>query len=204
MTTDFANLPTDITPAAFFAAIAEALKDEPAPANAAPDKLLLHVTGDAGGTWAMGFVNGRLAIDQALADKAPLQVTTSIEDFRAFLAGSVRDAVKAKAGSRAAAIDAKQVAKLFRITTKTDQVKQYSGDLQLAVDNGASKYKLTLTFGGGAPNPAAPTTTISISLEDFLALTGGELNPQAAFFAGKIRLDGDMNLAMGLMAMSMG
>ena len=43
MTTDFANLPADITPSVFFAAIAEALKDEPAPANAAPDKLLLLV-----------------------------------------------------------------------------------------------------------------------------------------------------------------
>ncbi len=204
MTTDFANLPADITPSVFFAAIAEALKDEPAPANAAPDKLLLHVTGDEGGTWAMGFVNGRLAIDQSAADKPPLQVTTSIEDFRAFLAGSVRDALKAKAGSKASAIDAKQVAKLFRITTKTDQVKQYTGDLQLVVENSPSNHKLTLTFGGTTPNPAKPTTTISISLADFLALTGGELNAQAAFFAGKIRLDGDMNLAMGLMAMAMG
>ncbi len=161
MTTDFANLPADITPSVFFAAIAEALKDEPAPANAAPDKLLLHVTGDEGGTWAMGFVNGRLAIDQSAADKPPLQVTTSIEDFRAFLAGSVRDALKAKAGSKASAIDAKQVAKLFRITTKTDQVKQYTGDLQLVVENSPSNHKLTLTFGGTTPNPAKPTTTIS-------------------------------------------
>jgi len=204
MTTDFANLPADITPAAFFAAIAEALKDEPAPANAAPDKLLLHVTGESGGTWAMGFVDGRLAIDQASAANPPLQVTTSIEDFRAFLTGDIRDAVKAKAGNKAAAIDAKQVGKLFRITTKTDQVKQYTGDLQLVVENGATSHKLTLTFGGNAPKPAAPVTTISISLADFLALTGGELNAQAAFFAGKIRLDGDMNLAMGLMAMAMG
>src|SRR5689334_11144390 len=98
MPTDFANLPADITPGAFFAAIADALKDEPAPANAAPDKLLLHVTGDGGGTWAMGFVGGRLAIDPGNASKPPMQVTTSIDDFRAFVAGSIRDAVKAKRG----------------------------------------------------------------------------------------------------------
>ncbi len=202
--TDFSNLPADITPAAFFSLVEETLKDEPAPANAAPDKLLLHVSGEAGGTCAMGFTNGRLAIDQASAANPPLQVTTSIEDFRAFVAGPIRDAVKAKAGGKASAVDAKQIAKLFRITTKTDQVKAYSGDLQLAVENGATTHKVTLTFGGGTPNPASPTTTISISLEDFLALAGGELNAQAAFFAGKIRLDGDMNLAMGLMAMAMG
>lgn len=202
--TDFANLPADITPGAFFSAIAEALKDEPAPANAAPDKLLLHVWGDAGGTWAMGFEGGRLVINEGSADKPPLQISTTTDDLRAFIAGSIRDAVKAKAGPQAAAIDAKQVAKLFRITGKTEQVKAYTGDLQLVVENAGSAHKLTLTFGGGAPNPAAPTTTISIALDDFLAMTSGELNPQAAFFAGKIRLDGDMNLAMGLMAMAMG
>ena len=63
---------------------------------------------------------------------------------------------------------------------------------------------MTLTFGGAAPKPAAPTTTVTFSRDDFLAILGGELQPQAAFFAGKIRLDGDMNLAMGLMALAMG
>jgi len=202
--TNFSNLPSDITPGAFFAAIEEALAAEPAPANAAPDKLLLHISGQAGGTWAVGFEGGRLRIVEGLADQPPLQVSASIEDFRAFVAGSVRDAVKAKAGSKASAIEPSQVAKLFRITNKTEQVKAYKGDLQLRVEDGADAHKLTLTFGGGTPQPAAPTTTISITLDDFLALTGGELNAQAAFFAGKIRLDGDMNLAMGLMAMAMG
>lgn len=200
--TDFANLPADITPSAFFELVADALKDEPAPANAAPDKLLIHVGGDGGGTWAMGFEGGRLAIAQGDAQAAPLQVSTSVEDLRAFIAGSVRDAIKAKAGGKT--IDAKQIAKIYRITGKTEQVKQYNGDLQLVVENGGSSHKLTLTFGGKAPNAASPTTTISIALEDFLAMLGGELNPQAAFFAGKIRLDGDMNLAMGLAAMAMG
>jgi putative sterol carrier protein len=204
MTTDFANLPADITPGALFSALAEALEDEPAPAGAAPDKLLLHVNGDAGGTWAMGFIGGRLAIDPGTADSPPLQVSISTDDLRAFVAGEVRDAIKAKAGPKASAVDPKKLSKLFGITHKTEQVKAYSGDLQMVVENGAKSHKLTLTFGGGAPNPGAPTTTISISLDDFLALLGGELNAQAAFFAGKIRLDGDMNLAMGMMALTMG
>src|SRR5262245_41677494 len=92
MPLDFANLPADITPADFFAGIAEALKDEPAPAGAAPDKMLLHISGAEGGTWAMGFVAGRLAIDPGTAAKSPMQISTSVEDFRAFAAGSIRDA----------------------------------------------------------------------------------------------------------------
>lgn len=200
--TDFANLPADITPAAFFALVQETLKDEPAPANASPEKLLIHVSGDGGGVFAMGFVGGRLQIEQGTADSPPLQLSTSADDLRAFVAGSVRDAIKAKAGGRV--IDGKQLAKIFRVTGKTEQVKAYSGDLALVVENGAASHKMTLTFGGKAPNTASPTTTISIALDDFLAMMGGELNPQAAFFSGKIRLDGDMNLAMGLAAMAMG
>lgn len=200
--TDFSNLPADITPAAFFSLVEETLKDEPAPANAAPDKLVIHVGGDGGGVWAMGFEGGRLAIKQEGAQGAALQVSMSSDDLRAFVAGSVRDAIKAKAGGRT--IDGKQLAKIFRVTGKTEQVKAYSGDLALVVENGAANHRLTLTFGGGAPNTSAPSTTISIALDDFLAMMGGELNPQAAFFAGKIRLDGDMNLAMGLAAMAVG
>ena len=199
--TDFANLPADITPAAFFSLVEEALKDEPAPANAAPDKLVIHVSGDGGGTWAMGFEGGRLAIALGEAGSPPLQVSMSSDDLRAFVAGSVRDAIKSKAGGKS--IDATQLAKIYRITGKTEQVKAYSGDLSLVVENGAASHKLTLTFGGKAPNVASPTTTISIALDDFLAMIGGELNPQAAFFAGKIRLAGDMNLAMGLASMAM-
>jgi len=200
--TDFANLPADIAPVDFFSLVETALKDEPAPANAAPEKLVINVSGDGGGTWAMGFEGGRLAITQGEAGSPPLQVTLSADDLRAFIAGSIRDAIKAKAGGKS--IDAKQIAKIYRITAKTEQVKAYSGDLSLVVENGGQSHKLTLTFGGKAPNTASPTTTISIALEDFMAMLGGELNPQAAFFAGKIRLDGDMNLAMGLAAMAMG
>lgn len=204
MTTDFTNLAPDITPGEFFQAVQDALASEPAPANASPDKLVIHVDGEAGGTWSMGFSGGKLAIEQAATAGAPLQVSMSTPDLRSFIAGDIRDAIKAKAGGRGQ-IDAKQIGKLYKITHKTEQVKAFSGDLQLRMeDAGKGKtYKLTLTFGGGAPNVAAPKTTISMALNDFLGLIGGELNPQAAFFAGQIRLDGDMNLAMGLMALAM-
>lgn len=200
--TDFANLPADITPAAFFKAVEDALANEPAPAGASPEKLVFHVDGEAGGSWSMGFVGGRLKIDEGAGPGAPLQVSATTHDFRAFIAGEIRDAIKARSGGKGQ-IDAKKMARLFRVTEKTDQVKAFSGDLQLRMDDGAKSYKLTLTFGGGTPKPAAPTTTIKMELSDFLALTAGELNPQAAFFAGKISLDGDMNLAMGLMALAM-
>ncbi len=200
--TDFTALPADITPAQFLSLVEQALASEPAPAGASPEKLVIHVSGDAGGSWSMGFDSGRLRINEGASDGAPLQVSLSTDDLRAFVAGAIRDAILARAGGRT--VDARQIGKLYAVTHKTEQIKAYSGNLQIAVASTDATHRLTLTFGGATPNPAAPSTTVSFVLEDFLAILGGELNPQAAFFAGKIRLDGDMNLAMGLMALAMG
>jgi putative sterol carrier protein len=40
--------------------------------------------------------------------------------------------------------------------------------------------------------------TISISLDDLESLIAGELNPTAAFMQGKIKVEGDMSIAMAL------
>ena len=40
--------------------------------------------------------------------------------------------------------------------------------------------------------------TITVSKEDFLALSKGELNPMSAVMSGKVKIDGDMSVAMKL------
>ena len=50
------------------------------------------------------------------------------------------------------------------------------------------------------PNLEAPTTTIRVDLDYLGKLASGGENVQNAFFAGKIRIEGDMNLAMTLMS----
>lgn len=47
----------------------------------------------------------------------------------------------------------------------------------------------------------SPTVTISLSDEDWLAIREGKLNSQMAFMQGKLRIAGDMNLAMKLQTM---
>ena len=39
---------------------------------------------------------------------------------------------------------------------------------------------------------------IRMSMADFLALAAGDLNPQMAFMLGKLKIEGDMGLAMKL------
>lgn len=47
----------------------------------------------------------------------------------------------------------------------------------------------------------SPTVTISISDQDWLAIHKGKLNSQMAFMMGKLRVSGDMSLAMRLQSM---
>jgi putative sterol carrier protein len=43
--------------------------------------------------------------------------------------------------------------------------------------------------------------TISVAKDDFIALTTGDLNPMSAFMSGKIKVSGDMSLAMKLQSL---
>ena len=40
--------------------------------------------------------------------------------------------------------------------------------------------------------------TISVKKDDFIALSKGELDPMMAFMSGKLKVAGDMSVAMGL------
>ena len=44
----------------------------------------------------------------------------------------------------------------------------------------------------------SPGATITVSAEDWLGMLNGSLNPMQAFMSGKIKIDGDMTLAMSL------
>ena len=44
----------------------------------------------------------------------------------------------------------------------------------------------------------SPGATITVSAEDWLGMINGTLNPMQAFMSGKIKIEGDMTLAMSL------
>lgn len=43
--------------------------------------------------------------------------------------------------------------------------------------------------------------TIAVDKSDFLALASGDLDPMMAFMSGKLKIDGDMSVAMGLQSL---
>ncbi len=50
-------------------------------------------------------------------------------------------------------------------------------------------------------NAQAPSVSISIKDEDFISMLEGKLGATSAFFAGKIKIKGDMSLAMKLQSL---
>ncbi len=63
--------------------------------------------------------------------------------------------------------------------------------------------KWTLTIAEGKVNveegqTSPPNVTLSMNASDFVAMANGQLNPVSAFMQGKIRVTGDMSLAMRL------
>lgn len=64
------------------------------------------------------------------------------------------------------------------------------GTYHASFDNGS------FDIGEGAIE--APGCTVIMAAGDFLAMTTGKLNPTAAFMSGKLKIKGDMGLAMKL------
>ena len=48
---------------------------------------------------------------------------------------------------------------------------------------------------------SSPDLTLTMAADDFMAMNRGELNPMNAFMAGKIKLQGDMGLAMKIQSL---
>ncbi len=69
--------------------------------------------------------------------------------------------------------------------------------------DGGGEWNLDLTKGKtdnfvGKGTHDSPGATITVSAEDWLGMLNGSLNPMQAFMSGKIKIDGDMTLAMSL------
>jgi putative sterol carrier protein len=91
-----------------------------------------------------------------------------------------------------------------RATANTDAATSPNAIYQFNITgDGGGEYHLDLTKGKtsdfvGKGVHDSPGATITVSAEDWLGMLNGSLNPMQAFMSGKIKIDGDMTLAMSL------
>jgi len=150
----------------------------------------VDVRGDGGGTFFLNIEQGRMTPGEAAA-RAPF--LTLQQDRASF------DALVAQVGESAMAL----LGGLTGLTGgmhltqgRVDNLAGIDGSVGLAVE-GEGGFQVLSHFGSG-PTPAEPTATIRIDAETYGRLRSGDLSAPSAFMEGKIRIDGDMQLAMQL------
>jgi putative sterol carrier protein len=73
-------------------------------------------------------------------------------------------------------------------TIQLELTGENGGDWVIKIANGA----MTVNEG----RTQSPNLTLTMAVNDYVALSRGEANPMNLFIAGKIKLQGDMTLAM--------
>jgi len=91
-----------------------------------------------------------------------------------------------------------------RATANVEAATQPNAVYQFNITgDGGGQWNLDLTKGKtgnftSKGTHASPGATVTVSAEDWLGMLNGSLNPMQAFMSGKIKIDGDMTLAMSL------
>ena len=101
------------------------------------------------------------------------------------------------------ATPAEQITKLEEnLRANPERVAGLNGIFQFDLSGeGGGVWHVSLANGDGhvAEGPAeTPGVTISMAADDFVALTEGRLDGTMAFMSGKLKVKGDMGLAMKL------
>jgi putative sterol carrier protein len=89
-----------------------------------------------------------------------------------------------------------------RLRNKPDVVEKINAVYQFNISGPTGgQWSVDCTQPGGKIAPgqaAAPKCTVACSDADFLNIVNGKLNAQMAFMSGKLKIQGDMGLAMKL------
>ena len=149
-----------------------------------------EVRGPGGGSWFVDVERGRSRAVDAPSHPPFLQIAIDREHFEPLW----REAGDNVLGFLGGVSGMGAAIKLTR--ARVEQIAALDGTLGFEL-TGEGGFRLLARLGAGAPSEP-PQTSIRVDAAAYRELRSGALAPQDAFLAGKIAVEGDMQLAMQL------
>jgi hypothetical protein len=154
-----------------------------------------RLLGKGGGEYSLRMEGGELTIHPSIpAEGVDLRITQPWEHFLATLQG------EGGLGDPTLRMYNQDPTRLSPLLAQ--RIQAIRGTIRFSVLVGEEEnWWLLAQFGDNAPEE--PQTRVTIAEADARLLRSGSLNPQQAFMAGKIRILGDMNLALQVGSLTM-
>jgi putative sterol carrier protein len=150
----------------------------------------VEVRGKGGGTFFLNVAAGRMEAGDAPCHPPFMTVVQDRASFER-LAAEAGDSAMAMLGGLTG------LAGGMKLTRgRLDNLDAVKGSLLFEV-TGTQGFRVLTHFGPGAV-PERPDTTLSVDPDAYRDLRSGLLDPQTAFMSGKIKVAGNMQLAMQL------
>ena len=144
------------------------------------------IEGAGGGVWYLNIKDGEMVLGTTPAFPSLMTTYQSYADWQIVATSGEAMLAPGQGGGQ------RELAK-----SRIERLKMLNGMVRFTFTDfpdGAER-GFDLQFGEGE-RPAAPQTVMSVKIEDARKMARGELNPQAAFMGGIIKVSGDMALAM--------
>jgi hypothetical protein len=159
--------------------------------RSSPGALAFDVTG--AGSWSLRLTSGNIEVEKGIAGDSLFRVTVAEASFEPVL---VRGAERlgAQAGLE------RQLVALRALVLDDDRVrmlKETRGTLAIKLAGASEEHELLLSLGSEPPASAADCE-LSCALEDLWALQSGAKNPFELLMDGKVKITGNVQLAMVL------
>jgi hypothetical protein len=144
--------------------------------------------------WSYRLSDGRLELLREMEDDVVLQVTVPGDDFGSLIAAAAER--RANAGSAVPA----SAFRALRLDPETARlVRRVPGSVLFVARDGDEKRRLLITPGRREAKLATPDCTIESNLDDWVqAETGGAQAAMQLFVSGKLKITGNIQIAMAL------
>lgn len=153
--------------------------------------LRVEMTGEGGRDYYVNQSGGALTVDEEAKSTPVLWITQDVAHFEALWATGV-NALGVGVGDTAKSVKPIN-------PSVVDQVKAFDNVIKVVIEGvGDVGEAVTLIRLGEGTDRDNPDMTVNMALEDCKEMAAGRLLPPQAFMMGKLRIDGDMSLAMRL------